>query len=79
MAAPKQAKEVAAALDATSARTCFLHTSYMSRVPRVVFVEKNLSCGDICPHYRLSCGEILHVTDCDVEDKSSNEKCEEDL
>ena len=30
-------------------------------------VEKKLSCGEICPHDRLSGGEILHMTDCHVE------------
>ena len=41
-------------------------------------VEKNLSCGEICPHNRLSCGQILDMTDCHVEKKHSpHEKCEE--
>ena len=29
--------------------------------------RKKLSCGEICPHDRLSGGEILHMTDCQVE------------
>ena len=39
------------------------HTWYLSRVPRVVPVEKNLSCGEIWPHDRFSCGQILHIAD----------------
>ena len=33
----------------------------------MVPVEKNLSCGEICPHDRFSCGQILHITDCHVD------------
>ena len=40
-----------------------MHTWYLSRVPRVVPVEKNLSCGEIWPHDRFSCGQILHIAD----------------
>ena len=39
-----------------------------SRLPSQVPVEKNLSCGEICPHDRLSGKEILHMTDCHVEE-----------
>ena len=41
--------------------------------------RKKLSCGEICPHDRLSGGEILHMTDCNVEKNSPHEKCEENL
>ena len=34
-------------------------------------MEKNLSCGEISPHDRLSCGQILHMTDCPVGKNSS--------
>ena len=43
------------------------HTSYLSRAPRAVPVEKIWSCGEICPHDRWSGGVILHMTDCHVE------------
>ena len=29
--------------------------------------EKDLSCGETCPHVRFSCGQILHITDCHVD------------
>ena len=44
-----------------------VHTSYLSRAPRAVPVEKIWSCGEICPHDRWSGGVILHMTDCHVE------------
>ena len=47
--------------------TSHVHTSYLSRVPRAVPVEKIWSCGEICPHDRWSGGVILHMTDCHVE------------
>ena len=43
------------------------HTSYLSWVSRVAPVEKNLSCGEICPHDRFPCGQILHITDCHMD------------
>ena len=43
------------------------HTSYLSRAPRAVPVEKIWSCGEICPHDRWSRGVILHMKDCHVE------------
>ena len=36
-------------------------TWYLSRAPRAVPVEKNLSCGEICPHDRFSRGQILNM------------------
>ena len=41
---------------------CQWYTSYLSRAPWAVPVEKNLSCGEICPHDRWWGGVILHMT-----------------
>ena len=30
-------------------------------------MEKNMSCGEICPHGRFSCGQILDITGCHVD------------
>ena len=38
------------------------HTSYLSRAPWAVPMEKYLSCGEICPHDRWSGGVNLHRT-----------------
>ena len=40
----------------------YMYTSYLSRAPWAVPVEKNLSCGEICPHDRWSGGVNLHMT-----------------
>ena len=60
-------------------RPVYNHTSYLSRAPRAVPVEKIWSCGEICPYDRWSGGVILHMTDCHVEKDSPHEKCEENL
>ena len=43
------------------------HTWYLSQAPQAVPVENFLSCGEISSHDRFSCGEILHMTWCYVE------------
>ena len=45
-----------------------MYTSYLSQAPQAVLVEKNLSCEEIFPYDRLSCGEV-----------SPHEKCEDNL
>ena len=58
-------------------------------IPDICPWRKKLSCGEICPHDRFSCGQILHTTDCHVDKfltwqivmwkNSPHEKCEDNL